>query len=77
MKYLLCMCAALLKLYVQKCGWCRNCESEYKTSYTFFQTKRLPVQQRTLLLIDDEFIQGDVNCLEDLYLGCWYLFSLT
>lgn len=27
-KYLLCMCAALLKLCVQKCGWCRNRESK-------------------------------------------------
>lgn len=46
-------------------------------SYIYFQTEYVPVQQRTLLLIDDEFLQGDVNCLEDLYLGFWYLFSLT
>lgn len=47
------------------------------SSYPYFQTQCLPVQQLTLPLIDGDFIQGDVNRLENLYLGFWYLLSLT
>lgn len=46
-------------------------------SSVYFQTEYLPKQLRSLPLIDDVFIQRDVNCMEDLYLGFWYLFSLT
>lgn len=38
-------------------------------SSVYFQTECLPMQRRSLPLIDDEFIQRDVNCMEDLYLG--------